>query len=141
MPAALYIRRADGREDDLPSVELAEAIQIFNTIPWKEEIAAWKLLPADSQAERQPVFRLTDDTACNLSIATATDEAISFTFDYPDFRPQFGFAFTDGRDSVSSSDCPRSELETLFGYFFAGDEKAIFSLTAKYSPPSPPQNS
>jgi hypothetical protein len=135
MGFSLHIQRVDGRDGDLPVADISTSIDMFNAIPWKEEISAWDAAPEEEKELRRPLLQIFDDSGHSLHITAYSEELIALAYNFPSAASPFGMDFEDGY--IGTDQYPRSEIPTLFQCFFSSDTEAMLALLGKF--PTAPQ--
>jgi hypothetical protein len=129
MGVSLHIQRVDGREGDLPSTDISTSIEMFNSIPWKEEMSHWETVPEEESELRRPLFQLFDDCGHALHITAYSDQLIGLAYNFPSASSPFG---ENEEGYIGTEQYPRTEIDILFECFFTSDTQAMLSLLEKY---------
>jgi hypothetical protein len=132
MGYSLYVRRTNGREGHLSPVDLAQALTVFNAIPWRDEVSEWLSFAPEIQEEHRPVFVLLDDAARGLHITAYSDDLVAFAYEYPYQGSDFGLALSDKQAHLGTDQYPRSQISELLSAFLDGNQDAIFEFLRRY---------
>src|SRR5678816_40438 len=90
MGGSVHIQRVYGREGDLPATDISTSIEMFNSIPWKEEMSQWETVPEEESELRRPLFQLFDDCGHTLHITAYSDQLIGLAYNFPSASSPFG---------------------------------------------------
>ena len=129
MGVSVHIQRVDGREGDLPATDISTSIEMFNSIPWKEEMSQWETVPEEESELRRPLFQLFDDCGHNLHITAYSDQLIGLAYNFPSASSPFG---ENEEGYIGTNQYPRTEIDILFECFFTSNTKSMLSLLEKY---------
>jgi hypothetical protein len=132
MGVSLHIQRVDGREGDLPVTDIPTSIEMFNAIPWKEEISQWETVPEEESELRRPLFQLFDDCGHTLHITAYSDQLIGVAYNFPSASSPFGVSYENEEGYIGTDQYPRTGIDALFECFFTSDTQAMLSLLEKY---------
>lgn len=132
MGISLRIQRADGREGDLPSADISTSMEMFNAIPWKEEISQWEAVPEEKREECRPLFQLFDDVGHSLHITAYCEDFLGLAYNFPSPASPFGITYSDDEGYIGTDQYPRAELAALFACFFTSDTQAMLSLLGRF---------
>jgi hypothetical protein len=139
MGFSLHIQRVDGREGDLPVTDLPTSLEMFHSIPWKEEMSQWEAVPEEERELRRPLFQLFDDSGHSLHITAYSDQSIGLAYNFPSASSPFGVSYENEEGYIGTDQYPRAEIEALFECYFTSDTQAMLSLLEKYPMPAHPE--
>lgn len=132
MGISLHIQRVDGHEGDLPIADLTSSLQMFEAIPWQEEISKWEKVPDEEKEVCRPLFQLFDDSGHTLHITAYSQKLMGVAFNYPTPPSPCGMNYEVEDGYIGTDQYPRSELKTLFDCFFTSDTQAMLALLGRY---------
>jgi hypothetical protein len=136
MPFSLYVHRTDKREDELSPVDFEQALNIFGSIPWEEDVSVWETVPDETSEEHRPLFTVFDDAGCAIAITPYSDDLLAFAYEYPQRRSRFGSV--DEPERVGTDQFPRAKVALLLSAFFDGDRDTILQFIERYPMQSAP---
>ncbi len=127
MGFSLHIQRSDGRDGDLPETDIASVISLFESIPWKEDVAQWKALPQEERELRRPILQVFDDSGHSLHVMAYSDHLIGVAYNFPAPSSPFGVIYEEEEAYIGTDQYPRGEIHTLLECFFASDTEAMLA--------------